>query len=188
MNALVTPMSIEHTTIDGLTVIGAKAVTDDRGTVREFFRQSSFDDSGLQLPSQWSQVNMTWTAYGALRGLHGERMTKLIGLAYGAAFGVYLDSRPGSTTQGRVVTVALDVGLQVLVPPGVCNGFQATSTPGCQYVYCFDVEWSADMTGVAVNPLDPKLDIAWPIAVDRSNTAQISAKDAAAPGLADALR
>jgi dTDP-4-dehydrorhamnose 3,5-epimerase len=37
------------------------------------------------------------------------------------------------------------------------------------------------MAGSAVNPLDPALGIAWPIAVDSSDPAQISAKDAAAP-------
>jgi dTDP-4-dehydrorhamnose 3,5-epimerase len=39
------------------------------------------------------------------------------------------------------------------------------------------------MAGVRVNPLDPDAAIAWPLPVDGSNPAQISAKDASAPGL-----
>lgn len=172
-------MAATPTAIDGLLVITTKAVTDERGTVREFFRTSSFGDLGV--PEQWQQINLTATRQGAIRGLHGEQMTKLIGLADGTAFGVYLDARPGSSTRGSVVTVELSVGTQVLVPAGVCNGFQATSDGGCQYLYCFDAEWVPGMAGVAVTPLDPDLSIAWPITPDPTDPALISAKDAAAP-------
>jgi dTDP-4-dehydrorhamnose 3,5-epimerase len=175
----VSEMTSETTAVDGLLVITAKAVTDDRGTVREFFRADSFD--GLSQAGEWQQINMTWTHRGALRGLHGEQMTKLVGVAHGEAFGVYVDARTDSSTVGRVVTVALQPGVSVLVPAGVCNGFQAVSEPGCQYLYCFDAQWQPGMAGTAVNPLDPALGISWPIAVDAANPAQISAKDAAAP-------
>ncbi len=75
-------------------------------------------------------------------------------------------------------------GTQVLVPPGVCNGFQSISPGVSQYLYCFDAEWVPGMSGVAVNPLDPDLGIVWPIPVDR---ALLSAKDAALPLLRDVL-
>jgi dTDP-4-dehydrorhamnose 3,5-epimerase len=178
-------MAAERTAIAGLWRITTKAATDERGTVREFFRTSAFADAGLPVPVQWAQVNMTWTKRGALRGMHAESMTKLIGLAHGEAFGAYVDARDESPTRGLVVTLALTPGVQVLVPPGVCNGFQAVSEPGCQYLYCFDVEWEAAMNGVAVNPLDPGLGIAWPIPVDPTDPALLSAKDAAAPLFAD---
>jgi dTDP-4-dehydrorhamnose 3,5-epimerase len=183
MATTILPMEVAATAIDGLLIITTKAATDERGTVREFFRTSSFGEFGV--PERWAQVNLTQTEQGAVRGLHGEQMTKLIGLASGTAFGVYLDARPDSPTRGAVVTVDLSVGTQVLVPAGVCNGFQATSEGGCQYLYCFDAEWVAGMAGVAVTPLDPDLDIAWPIAVDPTNPARISAKDAAAARFAE---
>jgi dTDP-4-dehydrorhamnose 3,5-epimerase len=44
------------------------------------------------------------------------------------------------------------------------------------------------MAGIAVHPLDPALGIAWPIAIDPSDTSMLSAKDAAQPPLADVLR
>jgi dTDP-4-dehydrorhamnose 3,5-epimerase len=71
--------------------------------------------------------------------------------------------------------------VQVLVPAGVCNGFQAISDPGCQYLYCFDAEWSPGMPGTAANPLDPALGIDWPIPVDPADPGSISQKDATAP-------
>lgn len=177
----ISPAKAAESEIAGLWRIVTKSVTDDRGTVREFFRTSGFAELGVPVPERWSQINLTWTHGGGLRGLHGEAMTKLVGVAAGAAFGVYLDTRTDSATFGRIVTVPLVVGVQVLVPPGVCNGFQATSEGGCQYMYCFDAEWQPGMAGVAVNPLDPALGIDWPLPIDPANPAQISAKDAASP-------
>jgi dTDP-4-dehydrorhamnose 3,5-epimerase len=175
------PMTASETAIAGLWKITTKAVTDERGTVREFFRTSGFAEQGLPVPDRWSQINMTWTRRGGVRGLHGEAMTKLVGVAAGSALGGYVDARPDSPTYGTVVTVPLEVGVQVLVPAGVCNGFQAISDPGCQYLYCFDAEWSPGMPGTAANPLDPALGIDWPIPVDPADPGSISQKDATAP-------
>jgi dTDP-4-dehydrorhamnose 3,5-epimerase len=174
-------MGAAPTEIAGLWLIKTKSITDERGTVREFFRTSGFSDLDVEVPERWSQINMTWTHRGGVRGLHGEAMTKLVGVAYGEAYGVYLDTRRESPSNGQVVTVALSPGVQVLVPPGVCNGFQAVSAPGCQYLYCFDAEWAPGMAGTAVTPLDPALNIAWPIEISPGDPAQISAKDVAAP-------
>lgn len=172
-------MTATTTSIDGLWQLSTKSITDDRGTVREFFRTSGFALAGVDVPQRWQQINLTHTRRGALRGLHGEAMTKLVGVASGAAFGAYLDARSGSPTHGRVVTVELTVGVQMLVPPGVCNGFQAVSEEGCQYLYCFDTEWTPQLSGVAVNPLDPALAIRWPL------PPIVSAKDRAAPAFAE---
>jgi dTDP-4-dehydrorhamnose 3,5-epimerase len=172
-------MTAEPTAIDGLWQLRTKSITDDRGTVREFFRTSGFAAAGVDVPERWQQINLTYSRQGALRGLHGEGMTKLVGVASGEAFGAYLDARNESPSRGRVVTVALTVGVQLLVPPGVCNGFQAVSEPGCQYLYCFDTEWTPQLPGVAVNPLDPALGIRWPLAPI------VSAKDSAAPAFAE---
>jgi dTDP-4-dehydrorhamnose 3,5-epimerase len=178
------PMTVEPTAIDGLLRITTKTVTDERGTVREFFRFSAYADSGAQIPDRWAQLNLTYTGQGALRGLHGEAADKLIGVTSGTAFGAWLDTRPGSATYGAVVTQELRVGVQIFVPAGVCNGFQATSVDGCEYLYCFGTEWQPAMAGVAVTPLDPDLGIDWPIPVDPGNPAQISTRDLVAPRLA----
>jgi dTDP-4-dehydrorhamnose 3,5-epimerase len=165
--------------------IDTKAVTDERGTIRELFRVSGYAELDIRVPERWSQINMTWTAQGGIRGLHGEAMTKLVGVAHGEAYAAYLDARRDSPTRGTVVTTTLTVGDQMLVPPGVCNGFQAISEGGCQYLYCFDAEWLPGMGGTAVTPLDPDLAIAWPIEPDPTNPAHVSAKDRAAPRFAD---
>jgi dTDP-4-dehydrorhamnose 3,5-epimerase len=177
------PFAVEHTEIAGLEILQMKQITDERGTVREFYRESSFLEAGLPSLGPWLQVNITETRQGALRGLHGEQMFKLIAVVEGEAFGAYLDARPGSPTHGKTVTVKLTKGAQVLVPRGVCNGFQSVSPGVTQYLYCFNQEWRPGMAGVSVNPLDPRAAIAWPLPIDSSNPAQISAKDASAPGI-----
>jgi dTDP-4-dehydrorhamnose 3,5-epimerase len=185
MTVDIVSMAVEKTEIDDLLIITSKAVTDERGTLREFFRTSAFEEFGVAVPERWQQVNLTYTQRGGLRGLHGEATDKLVGVAHGEAFGVYLDARRESPTFRTVVTRRLTVGMQVFVPAGVCNGFQAVSDGGCMYLYCFGAEWAPGMAGVAVNPLDPELGIEWPITPDAANPAMVSAKDAGAGRLAD---
>lgn len=180
----VLPMTVEPTEIDGLVVITMKQIDDERGIVREFYRASSWRDAGLPDLGPWLQLNITETRQGAVRGLHGEDMHKLVSVAAGEAFGAYVDARPASPSYGEVVTVALTQGCQVLVPRGVCNGFQ--SVTDTQYLYSFDCEWVPGMAGTAVHPLDPALGIEWPLPVDTANPAQISVKDAGQPSFAGA--
>jgi dTDP-4-dehydrorhamnose 3,5-epimerase len=170
-------------TIEGLLIVVPKQITDDRGTIREIFRRSAFESAGVRL-APFQQINVTESAEGSVRGMHAEQMTKLLTVAAGEAFGAYVDLRPDSPSFGQVETAELRPGVQVLVPAGVANGFQAV-TSGCQYVYCFDDEWTPNMSGFACTPLDPTLGIAWPIPVDPDDASQISAKDRDAPFLAD---
>ena len=178
----------EKTDIEGLWVVTAKQVEDDRGVVREFYRQSAFREAGLPDLGDWVQINLTESRPGTLRGLHGEPMHKLVGIAAGEAFGAYVDARPGSKTAGAVVTVPLRAGTQVLVPRGVCNGFQSLGPDRTQYLYCFDTEWVPGMAGPAVDPLDPDLSIPWPMPVQRADQTRLSAKDAGLPGIREVLR
>jgi len=171
----------EATTIEGLHLVRTKLVEDERGTVREILRPSALVALGLPALGV-QQVNLTATRAGAVRGIHAEEMHKLVGVAEGEAFGVWVDLRPGPGL-GRVVTARLVLGLQVFVPPGVGNGLQAVTD--CEYIYCFDREWAPGMAGACVHPLDPDLAIPWPISVDPADPAQLSAKDAAQPRLRD---
>jgi dTDP-4-dehydrorhamnose 3,5-epimerase len=176
------PRTTSATAIEGLLVFELKEIDDERGVIREAFRTS---DLAELLGAPIVQVNVTETVQGGVRGMHGEAMTKLVTVASGEAFGAWVDARRDSSTFGALVTLNVRPGISVLVPPGVCNGFQSTGEGVSQYVYCFDREWAPDLPGVAVNPLDPDLDIAWPIAVDPSNRAQLSDKDASLPRLSD---
>lgn len=186
MNVAIDDFSAETTAIDGLVVLRMKQIHDERGTIREFFRASAMADAGLH-SGPWQQLNLTETSHGALRGLHGEAMTKLVSVVRGTVFGAYVDARPDSPTVGAVVTVPIELGVQVLVPRGVLNGFQSTSPEPSQYLYCFDQEWRPGMAGIAASPIDPALGIDWPVPIDVDDRAQLSAKDAAAAAFADVM-
>jgi len=177
----ISPATAEPTTIPGLHLLRTKVAEDQRGVVREILRPSTLVELGL--PSlDISQVNLTFTRAGAIRGIHAEAMHKLVGVASGEAFGAWVDLRPGPGF-GQVVTATLVLGVQVLVPPGVGNGLQAVTD--CEYLYCFDQEWQPGMAGACVHPLDADLAIPWPLPVDVADRAQLSAKDAAQPALRD---
>ena len=124
----ITPFSVNSTAIDGLMIMQIKEIRDDRGVVREFYRESSFLEAGLPSLGKWLQMNVTESNRGVIRGLHGEDMYKLIGIVAGEAFGAWVDVRPGSPSRGKVVTQQLAIGTQVLVPAGVCNAFNRSAT------------------------------------------------------------
>jgi dTDP-4-dehydrorhamnose 3,5-epimerase len=184
----ITPFDAKPTAIDGLYIITMKQIEDERGTIRELFRGSALEGAGISGLGDWKQINATETKQGGIRGLHGEDMVKLVAVVHGEAFGAYVDIRPNSPTKGKVVTVQLAKGTQVLVPQGVCNGFQSVSEGTTQYLYCFSAEWQPGMKGYAVNPLDPALAIQWPIIPDPANRLQVSEKDAKAPSLEEAMQ
>ena len=162
-------------------------MTDDRGTVRELYRSSVHSDVLPNSLNSWKQINLTRTKRGAVRGLHGEKMAKLVTVAKGSAFGVYVDTRANSRTIGAVETVNLTPGIQVFVPEGVCNGFQALDDD-TEYLYFFDNEWVLGMSGVALTPLDPELNIEWPIPLIPGNVEQVSVKDSKAPTLREVIK
>ena len=154
MTLQIYPFSASESKIDGLRIINVKMVTDDRGTVRELYRESSHSEVLPETLSSWKQINLTRTKRGAVRGLHGEAMAKLVTVATGSVFGVYVDTRPDSKTFGAVETVHITPGIQV---------------PG--------------MSGTALTPLDNELGIEWPIPIEKDNREQLSEKDAKAPTL-----
>ncbi|MEM8619663.1 MAG: dTDP-4-dehydrorhamnose 3,5-epimerase [Actinomycetota bacterium] len=176
---------VQSGALDGLVVIELKRASDERGSVRELFRRSAFEQAGITL-APFDQINITESRRGAVRGMHAESMTKLVSVAAGEVFAAFVDLRDDSPTRGAVTTVEIRPGVQVLVPSGVGNGFQ-TVTEVSQYVYCFDREWSPGMPGRSVTPLDPALGVDWPISIDPTDRALVSAKDVAAPLLRDVI-
>ena len=183
MGAQIDDFEARDGAIAGVVVLRPKQVTDERGTIREIFRRSAFEAAGISLVS-FAQLNVTESARGVVRGMHAEQMNKLLTVVCGEAQGVYVDLRPDSATFGTVETIVLRPGVQVLLPAGVANGFQAL-TDGCQYVYCFDTEWRPGMPGESCSPID--LGVEWSIPIDPTDPAQLSVKDAAAPSIGDVL-
>jgi dTDP-4-dehydrorhamnose 3,5-epimerase len=153
----------EGTSIEGLWTIELKQFRDDRGVIREAYRQSDFEAAGLPSLGDRPQTNATETNRGGLRGIHAEDMHKFVTVVAGEVYAVIVDLRPDSPTAGQWLGFALTAGLGLFVSRGLGNAFQSISDDPSQYVYLFDVEWQPGMPGVHVTPLDPALRIDWPL-------------------------
>lgn len=179
-------MNIDHFDIDGVVLFTPRRFGDDRGYFMETFRQSSFDEA-VGGPVIFVQDNQSLSKdKGTVRGLHFQSpphaQGKLVRCTQGAIIDVAVDARTGSPTYGQHVAVELtpDNGGQLWVPAGFLHGFSTLTDDTIVQYKCTDY-YAADCDGnVAWN--DPDLAIDW--GIDASK-AVLSAKDAAAPLMAD---
>jgi dTDP-4-dehydrorhamnose 3,5-epimerase len=172
-----------------LSVDGAWEVTpvqhgDPRGLFLEWYR---FDHLAAEVghPLRLAQANMSVSARGVVRGVHFADVppgqAKYVTCARGAVLDVVVDIRVGSPTFGRWEGVRLDEvdRRAVYLAEGLGHGFCAL-TDDAMLVYLCSEPYNP--TGEhAVHPLDAELGIDWP-----ADAPQLSARDAAAPSLAEA--
>jgi dTDP-4-dehydrorhamnose 3,5-epimerase len=112
---------------------------------------------------------------------HAE--AKLVTCLSGAIWDVAVDIRARSPTFGRwhAVELSEDNAVSFLIPEGFAHGFQALSD-NVQMLYCHSEAYAPDAEG-GLNPLDPRLDITWPLAI-----AELSRRDQNHPLLSDTFR
>jgi dTDP-4-dehydrorhamnose 3,5-epimerase len=108
------------------------------------------------------------------------------GVASGSVYAVIVDLRKDSPTAGQWLGFTLNRGEGLFVSSGLGNSFQSISDEPSSYVYYFQEEWRPDMPGTACNPLDPTLNIDWPI--KQGEGMILSEKDQNNPSLQEALR
>lgn len=180
-------MKITTTAIDGLLILEPKVFGDARGFFMESFNQRAFDDA-VGAPTAFVQDNHSRSSLGVLRGLHFQRAPhaqgKLVRVTHGSVYDVAVDIRRNSPTFGRWVGVELsgENQRQVWLPPGMAHGFLVTSG-SADFLYKTSDYYAPQAEG-SVRWDDPAIGIAWPL---RGLTPTLSAKDAEAPLLADAL-
>lgn len=173
------------TSLEGLHRITYKQFTDERGSVKEFFRESDFVSAGLPSLGSRPQVNAPLTHKGGLRGIHAEFAHKLVSVASGQIYAVIVDLRKDSDTAGQWEAFELQRGEGLFISSGLGNSFQSVSEDPSIYLYYFEKEWQPDMPGAACNPLDPELGIPWPIPYGEGMI--ISEKDLSNPSLREVL-
>lgn len=174
----------ETTPIADLMIYRPVRHGDARGFFSEVWSRAAFEAAGLA--HDWVQDNHSRSAEaGTLRGLHYQAppfaQAKLVRCVVGAIWDVAVDVRPGSATYGQHYGIELSAtnGAQLLVPRGFLHGF-VTLTPGAEVLYKVDAPYSREADG-AVAWDDPDLAVPWPW----EGAPVLSAKDAAAPRLAD---
>ena len=176
-------MNIIDTAIPDVKIFEPKVFGDERGFFVETFRQSHFDDLGLDV--QFVQDNHSSSSKGVLRGLHyqiQQPQGKLVRVTAGEVYDVAVDLRKSSPTFGKHVGAHLSAANKKIlwVPPGFAHGFLVLSDMA-EFVYkC--TEYYAPEHDRSLLWNDPALNIKWPI----DDAPELSAKDVAAKTLANA--
>jgi NDP-hexose 3,5-(Or5-) epimerase len=176
-------VKLDELGIPGLYVLESPVWGDDRGFFREWFKGPDFDAAGVSFQAR--QANLSLSQRDVVRGLHysmaPEGQAKVVTCVLGELDDVIVDIRVGSPSFGRVEVVHLEAGLgrSVLVPKGVAHGFCVTSDQAA-LTYLLSSPFNAPME-LEIHPFDPELAVPWTI----TGEATLSAKDAAAPSLAE---
>ena len=174
-------LAITDLPLAGLKRIERQRLSDARGFLSRLFCAEELGDAGWNKPV--AQINHSYTATrGTVRGLHFQHTLhadmKLVSCLHGEVWDVAVDIRAGSKTflQWHAERLSADNGYALLIPKGFAHGFQALSD-GAELVYCHSAAYNRDAEGT-INPLDPRLAIAWPLQI-----AELSPRDSEQPML-----
>jgi dTDP-4-dehydrorhamnose 3,5-epimerase len=156
------------TGFEGLVSIRRQTVDDERGSFGRLFCDELFKEIGFTRPVR--QINESITQKkGTLRGMHFQQPPsvegKLVMCLSGEIYDVAVDIRKGSATflQWHAETLSPGNGKSIYIPAGFAHGFQSLSDD-CQVLYMHSDIHRPDLE-VALNALDPALNISWPLEV-----------------------
>lgn len=178
-------MQVEQTPIPGLLIVTPRRITDSRGFFSESWNRQRALAAGIDIDFVQDNHSISHQV-GTVRGLHFQApphaQAKLVRCGRGRLFDVAVDIRRGSPTFGRWFGIELshENGRQLLIPAGFLHGF-VTREPDTEIIYKCSDYYAADCDR-AVRFDDPQIAIDWGI---EPASALLSAKDAAAPCLAD---
>jgi len=184
-------MQVEHLPLDGPLLLTPKVFGDDRGYFLESWNRRNFAEAlGIpeaEVPS-FVQDNQSRSCRGVLRGLHyqvaPEAQAKLVRCVAGEIFDVAVDLRRNSPSFGQWTGARLSGTnhRQLWVPVGFAHGF-LTLSDNAEVLYKTVGYWNrACERSLRWN--DPDIGIEWP---STGIEPMLADKDAAAPGLAEAL-
>lgn len=175
-------MKVEPLGPAGALLIQPPAYGDARGWFMEGWRRDRYAELGI--PADMAQMNVSKSARGVVRGLHFQEpdpQGKLVMALAGAVHDVVVDIRVGSPWFGQWWSAELteENHFQIWCPPGFAHGFEALSESAL-FAYMVSATFRAEHDR-AVRWDDPAIGVRW-----RTESPQLSAKDLAAPILADA--
>ena len=175
-------MQVEETRLAGVLVLTPARFGDARGFFSESWNKARLAEAGIDL--DFVQDNHSLSAeINTVRGLHFQAppaaQAKLVRCGRGRLYDVAVDIRRGSPTYGQWVGVELtfENGKQLLIPAGFAHGF-VTREPDTEIIYKCTDYYAPDCDGA----------VAWDscgVEWGLSGDPVLSAKDAAAPALAD---
>ena len=181
-------MKIIASNIPDVLIFEPTVYNDDRGYFMETWRQSVFNERGLD--TTFVQENHSKSNRGTLRGLHYQQKNpqgKLARVISGEVFDVAVDLRKGSAYFRQWVGVVLSAEnkKQIWVPPGFAHGFYVMSDSAELIYKCteyYDPEddhcllWNDKTVGIDWPLLDPS-----PFLSDKDKNAKLLSKAAVFP-------
>ena len=179
-------VQVQPLSIEGVWEFTPLLRADDRGVFLEAFKKNIFTEA-VGHNFSLEQMNISVSRAGTVRGIHFADVppgqAKYVQCLAGRILDVVIDIRVGSPSFGTWDAIELDdverKGLYIA--EGLGHAFCALSDSATVGYLCSEPFSPTREHGI--HPLDPTLNLPWP---DGQNSL-LSAKDAAAPSLAEAL-
>ena len=158
-------MKFEETRIVGAYLIDRTHIVDERGYFARAFCRSEFEEMGLDVHIEQSNVGFSHKA-GTLRGMHYQRdeaaEVKVVNCTQGAVFDVAVDLRPDSASYGQWFGTELSAanGQSLYIPEGCAHGY-LTLADDTMLIYTTNKTYAPDLaTGIPWD--DPSIAVEWP--------------------------
>jgi dTDP-4-dehydrorhamnose 3,5-epimerase len=152
-------------------LIKPRVFPDNRGYFKEIFKESEFREMNIRAPKQ---VNVSFSKFGVVRGLHYQlplkEQGKIVTVTKGRIIDIAVDIRKKSKSFGKYVQAELsdDNHYMLWIPPGFAHGFQTLedstvlyfvthseySPPHEMCVNCTTIDWP--IKNVIVSEKDAK--------------------------------
>ncbi|RZS87379.1 dTDP-4-dehydrorhamnose 3,5-epimerase [Motilibacter rhizosphaerae] len=181
-------MKVRQLGIEGAYEVAPAVFGDARGVFLEWFKQEVFE-AAVGRPLDLKQANCSVSSRGVLRGIHFADVppgqAKYVTCLSGAVLDVVVDIRVGSPSFGTWESVLLDDADRraVFLSEGLGHAFVALTDGAVVSYLCSEGYAPAREHGIS--PLDEQLAVEWPVGREEL---ELSAKDLAAPTLAEAQR
>tara|TARA_R100000664_G_scaffold27197_1_gene37747 strand:+ start:15412 stop:15888 length:477 start_codon:yes stop_codon:yes gene_type:complete len=145
--------------IEGVEIFSPDVFTDFRGDLWTIWKQGDFK-------LKFNHDKVSTSRKNVLRGIHGdEKSHKLVTCLFGELYFVVVDNRPDSPTyQQWDWTMLSDKNRkQILLPPGVGNGFFVMSDESVfHYKWSYEGQYPDVEDQFTIKWDDPKINIIWP--------------------------
>ena len=146
--------------INGVVVREQDAFTDYRGDLYTVWKDDDFD-------LNFNHDKVSTSRKHVLRGIHGDNKSwKLVTCLYGEIYFVIVDNRESSDTflQWESMMLTDRNRKQVLIPPGVGNGFLVMSHRSVfHYKWSYEGEYADVDQQFTIKWNDPIVGVDWPI-------------------------
>lgn len=156
------------TSLSDLYLLSSRQIQDARGNFSRIFCAEELSNCGWS--SSIEQINFSVTfEKGSVRGMHFQlpphAEMKMIRCLDGIVWDVAVDLRPESKTflAWHAEVLSSENRKAMFIPMGFAHGYQALSDR-VELIYCHSAAYAPNFEG-GINPLDPLLNIKWPLPV-----------------------